>query len=117
VTDPNGNSYSMKEMLSQVDDRVRVGFERLDSKLDAKASQVQVDKIEVRVEAHEIALQRQDAAKAIMRASRFTVCSPSPDAGPSTGAVTEGIHHFRGTHKGSQAIIPPGRETRPWSST
>jgi len=76
VTDPsNGNSYSMKEMLSQVDDRVRVGFERLDAKLDAKASQVQVDKIEVRVEAHEIALQRQDAAKAIMRASRAQILS------------------------------------------
>ena len=36
---------------------------------------------------------------------------PFADAGPSTGAVTEGIHHNRGTHQGSEAIIPPGRET------
>lgn len=68
-------SYSVKEMLNSLDDRVRVGFERLDAKLDAKASQIQVDKIEARVEVHEIALQRQDAAKAIMRASRAQILS------------------------------------------
>jgi hypothetical protein len=57
------------------------------------------------------------SVSAIIRASRFTVRSPSPDAGPSTGAVTEGIHHNRGTHQGSEPIIPPGREIRLWSST
>ena len=54
---------------------------------------------------------------AVIRASRFTVRSPLAVAGPSTGAVTEGIHHIGGTHQSSQAIFPPGRETRPWSLT
>lgn len=65
MTDPTSVSFTVKELIADVKDTLS----RIEGMLGNKADRAEVDRLSVKVEAHEIILQRADATKASAKAT------------------------------------------------